>query len=299
MIDLIEDTRAKQIADSRNKGPYKDQSRGKNRFERKKYSKTEHQVRSYNRINMNDLFKKDQLICDIPIIGETDNYTVTIKLEGVVAEMAKNIKNNHNQFEYRTVLQSVTKILNTGDVWVKCTCPDWKFRFSHWGIINHRSVDGTDKDPGPGKGVANPLNDKGDGCKHILMVLSNLQWVKNVVSVINNYVRYAETHMRKAFLNVIFPKLYGIPITAAGEENLIPDEKDNSKFLDSSQSLIDVINDWGKNRGKFSKGQNKNQANSGSMLNQKSRLGNIKPVEPVKFNKGDLKTDNKKPEPKK
>lgn len=287
--ELTEDTRAKQIADSRNKGPYKDQSRGKNRFERKKYSKTANQVKSYNKINMNQFFKSDILQVDVPVIGETDNYTVTVKLEGVVAEMAKNIKNNNNQFEYRTVLQSVTKILNTGDVWTKCTCDDYKYRFKSWNIRKGVSVEGTDEDPGPGKGIANPNDEDGRGCKHILMVLSNLQWVNKVVSVINNYVRYAETHLRKPFLNVIFPKLYGIPISAAGEEELIPEDKDNQKFLDSNSSLIDTINEWARNRGKFAKGQNKNRANKGSMLNQNQKTTDVKPAEPMKFNKNDLK----------
>lgn len=289
MNNLTEDTRARQLADSRNKGPYKDQSYGKNRFERKRYSHIENQVKTYNRINRNDLFKKDILQIDIPVIGETDNYTVTVKVEGVVAEMAKNIKNNHNQFEYRTVLQAMVKCLNSNDIWLKCTCPDYKYQFKAWNIRKGISVEGPSEDPGLGKGIANPHDSKGDGCKHILLVLSNLQWVKNVVSVINNYIRYAEAHRRKPFLNVIFPKLYGIPVSAAGKEDLIPDDKDNSKFLDSSQSLINVINDWGKNRGKFSRGQNTNQANKNSILNQKSRLGNIKPVEPIKFNKSDLK----------
>ena len=287
--ELTEDTRAKQIADSRNKGPYKDQSRGKNRFERKKYSKTANQVKSYNKINMNQFFKSDILQVDVPVIGETDNYTVTVKLEGVVAEMARNIKNNNNQFEYRTVLQSVTKILNTGNVWTKCTCDDYKYRFKSWNIRKGVSVEGTDEDPGPGKGIANPNDEDGRGCKHILMVLSNLQWVNKVVSVINNYVRYAETHLRKPFLNVIFPKLYGIPISAAGEEELIPEDKDNQKFLDSNSLLIDTINEWARNRGKFAKGQNKNRANKGSMLNQDQRMADVKPAEPVKFNKNDLK----------
>jgi hypothetical protein len=35
------------------------------------------------------------------------------------------------------------------------------------------SVDDTSNDPGPGKGIANPNDSKGRGCKHILLVLAN------------------------------------------------------------------------------------------------------------------------------
>jgi hypothetical protein len=80
---------------------------------------------------MNALFKQDILKVSIPIVGETDNYTVTLKIEGVVAEIAKNIKNNKNQLEYRTIVQSLTKMFNTTDIYVKCTCPDHTFNYAH------------------------------------------------------------------------------------------------------------------------------------------------------------------------
>ena len=128
---LLEDTRTALINKSRGAGAYKDQSRGKNRFERKKYSKVANQVKSYNTIDMNDFFKKDILQVSIPVTGETDSYTVTVKIEGVVAEIAKNIKSNHNKFEFRTVIQSLTKVFNTTDVYVKCTCPDHLYNYAH------------------------------------------------------------------------------------------------------------------------------------------------------------------------
>ena len=56
---------------------------------------------------------KDILQVNIPVVGENDEYTVTIKLEGIIAEIQKNIKNNKNQFEFRTIIQSLTKIFNT------------------------------------------------------------------------------------------------------------------------------------------------------------------------------------------
>ena len=53
---LNEDTRSQLISKSRGAGRYKDQSRGKNRFERKKYSKIANYVKQYNNINMDDFF---------------------------------------------------------------------------------------------------------------------------------------------------------------------------------------------------------------------------------------------------
>jgi len=251
---LKEDTRTALVSKSRNAGPYTNKSRGKNRFERKKYSSVAKTVKQYNQIDMNKFFKEDILEVKIPVVGETDSYIVTVKMEGVVAEIAKNIKNNRNQLEYRTVIQALTKVFNTQNIYVKCTCDDYKYRFAHWNIVNNVSVDDTASDPGPGKNIRNPNDDKGRGCKHILLVLNNGDWLMKVASVINNYIHYAEEKLQKPFLKLIFPKLYGFPADEMVEQDLI----DTDEYLDSSTGLIDAINEYGKNRGKYQKGSNKN-----------------------------------------
>ncbi len=75
-----------------------------------------------------------------------------------------------------------------------------------------------------------------------------------VASVINNYIHYAEEHMQKPFLNIIFPKLYGV----AANEMVTQGLDDDDKFLDSSTGVIDAINAYGANRGKYKPGTNKN-----------------------------------------
>ena len=254
LLRLTEANRTSLIAQSKNAGAYKNQERGVNRFQRKKYSRIANAVKSYNEINMNLLFKQDILQVNIPVVGENDEYVVTIKLEGVVAEIQKNIKNNNNKLEYRTIIQALTKVFNTTDVYVKCTCADFKYRFAHHLIINNVSVDDSSKDPGPGKGIANPNDDKGRGCKHILLVLANGAWMMKVGSVIQNYCHFLSEKKPEAFLKLVFPKLYGVPADEAAENNIVADNED----LESGKDLIDIINEWAKNRGKFKKGSNIN-----------------------------------------
>ena len=117
-IKLFEANRSSLISQSRNVGQYKDTSRGRNRMERKKFSKIANSVKSYNEINMNLLFKQDILQVNIPVVGENDEYIVTIKLEGVVGEIQKNIKNNNNTLEFRTIIQALTKVFNISNVYV-------------------------------------------------------------------------------------------------------------------------------------------------------------------------------------
>ena len=252
---LTEDTRAQLLSKSRNADTYKDTKFGRNRFERKKLSKIATQVKSYSDLNMDQFFKQDLLEINVPVIGETNNYTVTIALTGVVEEIAKNIRNNNDILEFKTIFQALTKVFNSGQVKVRCTCPDFKFSYAHNLILNRNSVDGTDKDPGAGK-TGKVANMTGQGCKHILLVLSNQDFLIKVASVIHNYIFYIESHMQQAFTKIIFPKLYRIPISAAPEENLVPEDTK----LDTEKHLIEIINDWAKNRGKFKKGSNINPA---------------------------------------
>ena len=251
---LLEDTRTMLVSKSRGAGTYQDTSSGKNRFERKKYSSVAKTVKQYNKIDMNQLFKEDILEVSIPVVGEHDSYTVSIKMEGVIKEIAANIKNNKNQLEYRTIVQAITKIFNSSNIWVRCTCPDYKYRFAHWNIVNNVSVDDSSSDPGPGSGIVNPKDDKGRGCKHVLLVLANGDWLMKVASVINNYIHYAEEKLQKPFLKLIFPKLYGYPAEEMVEQGLV----DSEEYLDSTTGLIDAINAYGKSRGRFQKGSNKN-----------------------------------------
>lgn len=273
LLRLTETNRTSLIAQSRNAGTYKNQERGKNRFERKKYSRIANAVKSYNQIDMNKLFKQDILQVNIPVVGENDEYTVTIKLEGVIAEIQKNIKNNSNKLEYRTIIQALTKVFNTTDVYVKCTCSDFKYRFAHWNIIKNVSVDDSANDPGPGKGIANPNDDKGRGCKHILLVLSNGDWMMKVSSVINNYCHFLSEKKPEAFLKLVFPKLYGVPADEAADNGIVADNED----LETGKDLIDIVNEYGKNRGRFKKGSNKNP-----ITNTGGRAKKQEPEEPAK-----------------
>lgn len=256
---LTEDTRGALISKSRSAGLYKDRSVGKNRFERRTKSKIANAVAQYNKINMDDLFKKDILKVDIPVVGETDNYLVSIKFEGVVDEIRRELKMNKNKLEYKIILQSISKVFSSSNVYVKCTCDDYKYRFSHWNIVNNVSVDDNSKDPGPGKNIANPNDDLGRGCKHVLLVLSNCDWIMKVASVINNYIHYMAEKYKKVFLRLIFPKLYGMTQDDIVDNDLL-DEDSYGDILKSDEDIINIINEYGKNRGKITKGSNRNTA---------------------------------------
>jgi hypothetical protein len=137
------------------------------------------------------------------------------------------------------------------------------------------SVDDSSPDPGPGRGIVNPNDDKGRGCKHILLTLSNGEWIMKVASVITNYCHYLSEKKPEAFLKLVFPKLYGVPADEAAQNGIVEDNED----LETGKDLIDIVNEWAKNRGKFKKGSNKNPAGKIAPGAVNNKSGEEKPEE--------------------
>lgn len=134
---LLEVSRRDLINKSKKGADYSpsNQGLGKNRWERKKWSRVANSTREFNSIDMNTFFKKDILIVNVPVQGETDNYIVKIKFSGVVAEIQKNVQANNNKLDYRIISQALSKVFNSGDVYEHCSCPDWTYRFNYWSTV--------------------------------------------------------------------------------------------------------------------------------------------------------------------
>ncbi len=240
---LIEATKTELINKSKNAGTYKNTAFGKNRWERKKRSSILALNNNFNRLDMNQFFKHDILEVKLPIAGETDNYEVVIKFSGVLTELKKYLKNNKYIFDYKLIVQALIKTYNSTDVYVKCNCHDFQYRFDHWSIVNHYGVNETSQDPGPGKGIANPNDDLGIGCKHILLVLDNRSWIMPLAITLKNYIYRAEKDIPIAFEKVIFPKLYGMTLDDLKTNKIVP-ENFNTKKTDK---IIERLNDSIKN----------------------------------------------------
>lgn len=243
---LIERTRQELITQGRKGANYSpsNQFRGKNRFERKKYSSISRNVSQYNDIDMNTFFKKDILTVGVRVQGETDYYMVKLKFLGVLKEMSYFLKKNAYNFNYNVVLQALTRVFNTGDVYVGCDCKDFKYRFQFWSTKNNYNSIAPQNIPSD---ITNPDDTKGSGCKHILLVLANLTWLLKVASVINNYINYAEKNLQKIYADYIFPKLYGVKYSKDIQLTLA-----DSDEIKTDKDLINLVNRYGRNRGRFS-----------------------------------------------
>lgn len=237
MSILNEDKRQQLIAKS------KSSEKGNQRFKRRVKSKVARNVKNFNSINMNKLFKQDILDIGIQVHGETDDYIVTISFGGFLEILRKNLKSNNNHLDLRIIIRTLMQSFNDENVYIKCTCPDWKFRFAYFANINKITLDPLENRP---SNITNPKDTLGSACKHVLLVLSNNSWIIKVASVINNYIKYMETHMEHLYASIIYPALYGQAYDKEYQMSL-----DQDDTLADDEETIDTANIEGRKRGQF------------------------------------------------
>lgn len=240
---LFEDKRSELI--SKAKQGEKEKTDNKTRYEKRLNSKFSSSTREYNQIDMDSLFRNNILTVKIPVSGETDNYTVTMKFGGFLDLIKKRLAQQGNQkVDLRTILRALSDAFNTDNVYIHCSCDDWKYRMAYFATISDINAGLPENRPSK---ITNPNNKLGPGCKHSLLVLSNNAWLIKVASVINNYIKYFEQHRQSEYAKTIYPALYGKKY----EEPVQTSMFDNNP-LESETNLIDRANAEGRVRGRFS-----------------------------------------------
>lgn len=129
---LTEKTRQQLLDKSRNGAAYapNNRAKGRNRYERRKYSKVAATIKDYNSIDMNAFFKGDYLEFGVPVHGETDDYVVTVTFERILPRLQQEVRSDKNRLSEKAVLRALLGAFNTGDVYVSCTClhPDTRIK---------------------------------------------------------------------------------------------------------------------------------------------------------------------------
>ena len=244
LIKLNEDSRSQLLSKARKGAEYKgDKSKGKNRYERRTRSKISNSVREYNQLDMNKFFKEDILDLYIKVHGETDDYMVGISFSGILDLIQQETKKNPDlKVDLRLILQMLKRSFNKDDrVLVRCNCPDAQFRMNYWQSVNDIILG--DKETRPSD-ETNPRDTLGPACKHVILVLSNTSWCVKLGSVINNYINYIKDHYEKQYAEIIYPQLYDKEY----------EEPVQLSIFDDDEVDIDAANEYGRDRGKFKKG---------------------------------------------
>lgn len=246
-MQLFEDNRQKLINKS------KTSEKGKKRFDRRNKSRVANTVKSFNSIDMNKLFKEDILTVNIPVNGETDDYTVRITFGGFL-EILRDTTEPGQELNFRDISRAAIIGFNRDDVFIHCSCPDFKYRFNYYATRNN--INSGTPETRPSK-ITNPDDNLGSACKHVLLVLNNTSWIIRVARVIINYIRYMQVHYEKLYADIIYPAIYGAEYT--DDVQLSIDDMSSTDNLagEEDTDTLDAASDYNKERTKFQKGNDK------------------------------------------
>lgn len=241
---LQEDKRTQLIAQG--KRGEREKTDGKTRYEKRVKSRFSSATREYNQIDMNQLFKDNILTVLIPVRGETDDYFVKIKFGGFLDILRKRLEQQDNILNLRSVIRALLDAFNSDDVYIHCSCPDWKYRMAFWATVT--DILSGDPENRPSK-ITNPKNTLGPGCKHVMLVLANTSWLIKVASVVHNYVKYFEKNKKQQYADILYPAIFGKEY-----EEPVQLSFDDSDELESDTQIIDDANKAGIERGRFQTG---------------------------------------------
>ena len=249
---LLEKRRNDLLAKSRAGDNYKTKGREhENRYTRRTKSKIAATVADYNHIDMNAFFKGDILEFGVKVQGETNNYVVLITFDGVLKALQNEVIRNKNKLEFKCVVRAIMQAFNNQDVLVSCSCPDWTYTQQYWATQGRYNSDKPQLSNG--KWIANPHDTKGAGCKHINLVLSNLNWAFKLASTIHNYINYCKEFMENNYALYIFPVIYGKNYEDVVQMSVFdynPDGSIKTELIDDEETL-NLANAIGRVRGRF------------------------------------------------
>lgn len=246
MQNLYEDSRRELISKS------KSSEKGRERYNKRNRSRVANTVKSFNQIDMNKLFKEGILTVNIPVHGETDDYIVRITF-GAFLEILRDQIADKDVVELRDISRTCIIGFNKADVFISCTCEDFKYRFQYYATVNDLNSGAPETRPSD---ITNPDDSLGSGCKHILLVLNNTSWILRVARVINNYIKYMENHYPKLYTEVMYPAIFGKPYEEPIEEPVDEpiDDIQSGDELQTDDTTLDTANEYNKSRARFQKG---------------------------------------------
>lgn len=206
------ETTSNQYIQSTKKGPnYK--TKPGNRFSQRVYIKMNGGNSTWFDIDMNRLFKADSFAIKIPVVGETDEYVDTISFTDWLDELKNDIaKTGFNQL---TIKRSLSHKVRFSNLKIKCTCPDFHYRFSYVTTVRGDIEGDPQTIPSP---ITNPRDDLGKLCKHLACCLNNKVWLDKESRIIYNYLVNLKRSQPALFNKIVAPKL-GLDIGEEKKEN--------------------------------------------------------------------------------
>lgn len=174
-LPLNEITRQEIISRSKRESP--------ERFQKQKF----YRVKDFDNVDFQELFENDTFTWR----SRVGDYIVTISFEGAFANLYTVVgswsgKNRWKRLNLNILTKCLSKALDEEDLYLACTCSDFKYRFDFW-LSQAGGKYGPQQNRPPK--VRNVKNNKGYVCKHILATLYGKRWVPAAGKAWLNYIQ--------------------------------------------------------------------------------------------------------------
>lgn len=124
----------------------------------------------------------DRLVISVKV----GNYTDYLTFDGVMEHLIEIVRADpRHSVTRRAVIKALNEQVDRTDVYVRCSCPDFRYRYAYqahrhdylWGPPETRPAN-----------MTNPKDNIGAVCKHLVSILSNKKWLVKASSVVNEFI---------------------------------------------------------------------------------------------------------------
>ncbi len=156
------------------------------RYKKKQFYKA-YVAKDFENVDFEKLFTTDTFVWK-SIVGD---YIVTVSFEGAFQNLYYEVRNwsgvnRYKRITLKMLTNCLSKALDTEDLYLNCSCDDFKYRFHYW-LSQADAVYGVKQSVAPK--VRNVKNNKGYVCKHLLAVLFGKRWVAAAAKAWYNFIQ--------------------------------------------------------------------------------------------------------------
>ena len=126
-----------------------------------------------------EAFLNDWLVITTNISGNGHTYVDKIAFKGIMKDLIEIAKtDNKHYINSKLVIKSLHQSLDKNDIYIDCSCPDFKFRYDYW--ATKEKFKWGKLQPSNGKEIRNPNNTIGCMCKHLFALLRSNNFLNKV-----------------------------------------------------------------------------------------------------------------------
>lgn len=176
--NLYEVTRLDMIKAAKNQSP--------DRF----MKKNNYTTRDFKNVNFKLLMEEDEFL----VVLRVGDYVVSVDFDGPFEELKYLVKgmrgpNRIKRLTKTIVQEALNRALDTEDIYVSCSCPDFKYRMRYYATQKGYLFGSPKETRRPQYTKTNKDDNKGYVCKHILTALYGKRWVPYAANAWLEYMK--------------------------------------------------------------------------------------------------------------